>query len=99
LEECVRFANAAASLKVTHSGLTMASVKEIESLAARLRVQRMVYRDDQFYTLRKLLSLPKNNPLFEEGRKFASLATQRLRFKHRLPASRSLRDHSKKKTA
>ena len=98
LEESVRFAIAAASLKVTHSGLTMASVKDIESLAARLRVQRMIYRDDQFYTLKKLLSLPKNNPLFEEGVKFANLATRKLQFKKRLPANRSLRDQARKKT-
>ncbi|MEW6402268.1 MAG: carbohydrate kinase family protein [Chloroflexota bacterium] len=98
LEESVRFAIAAASLKVTHSGLTMAPVEEIEALAARLRVQRMVYRDDQFYPLKKLLSLPKNNPLFEEGRKLASLATKRLQFKRRLPSNRSLRDQPKKKT-
>ncbi len=98
LEESVRFAIAAASLKVTHSGLTMAPVKEIESVASRLRVQRMIYRDDQFYTLKKLLSMPKNNPLFAEGVKFASLATQKLQFKRRLPSNRSLRDQVRKKT-
>ena len=98
LEESVRFAIAAASLKVTHSGLTMSPIEEIESLAARLRVQRMIYRDDQFYTLKKLLSMPKNNPLFEEGVKFANLATQKLQFKRRLPSSRSLRDQARKKT-
>jgi sulfofructose kinase len=96
LEESVRFAIAAASLKVTRSGLTMFPVKEIKTLADKLRVQRMVYRDDEFYTIKKLLSLPRNNPLFEEGRKLANLASQRLQ--KRLPPKGNIRDHSKKKT-
>jgi 1-phosphofructokinase len=39
LEESVRFAIAAASLKVTRSGLTMFPVEEIKRLAEKLRVQ------------------------------------------------------------
>jgi sugar/nucleoside kinase (ribokinase family) len=39
LEKSVRFAIAAASLKVTRSGLTMFPVEEIERLAEKLRVQ------------------------------------------------------------
>lgn len=98
LEESVRFAVAAASLKVTRSGLTMFPVEEIKRLAEKLRVQRMVYRDDQFYTIKKLLSLPRNNPLFEEGRRLANLASQKLPFTKRLPPEGNLRDQSKKKT-
>jgi sugar/nucleoside kinase (ribokinase family) len=76
MEESVRFAIAAASLKVTHSGLEMFPVKEIKSLAGRLRVQHMVYRGDQFYTIKKLLRLPQedmfaDNPFVKEGRKLA----------------------------
>jgi sugar/nucleoside kinase (ribokinase family) len=76
LEESVRFAIAAASLKVTHSGLKMFPVKEIKALAGRLRVQHMVYRDDQFYTIKRFLRLPQedlfaDNPLVKEGRKLA----------------------------
>ena len=82
LEDSVRFA--------------MFPVKEIKALAERLRVQRMVYRDDQFYTIKKLLSLPRNNPLFEEGLKLANLASQRLQLKKRLPVRGNIRDHSKK---
>jgi sugar/nucleoside kinase (ribokinase family) len=75
-EESVRFAIAAASLKVAHSGLEMYPVKEIKALAGRLRVQHMVYRDDRFLTIRKFLNLPQENmfagnPLVKEGRKFA----------------------------
>jgi len=75
-EESVRFAIAAASLKVTHSGLQMFSVKEIKSLAGRLRVERMMYRGDQFVKIRKLFTLPKDSPLVDnaivkEGRKLA----------------------------
>lgn len=98
LEESVRFAIAAASLKVTRSGLTMFPVEEIKGLAEKLRVQRMVYRDDQFYTIKKLLSLPRNNPLFEEGRRLANLASQKLHFKKRFPPKGNIQDHSKKKT-
>jgi sugar/nucleoside kinase (ribokinase family) len=71
LERSVRFAIAAASLKVTRSGLQMFPVKTIKDLAATLRVERLVYTHDQFYTLKKLLSLPEDNPLLEEGRKLA----------------------------
>jgi sugar/nucleoside kinase (ribokinase family) len=76
LEESVRFAIAAASLKVTHSGLEMFPVKEIKSLAMKLRVEHMAYRGDQFVKIRKLFQLPEDNPfkdnvLFKEGRKFA----------------------------
>ncbi len=76
LEESVRFAIAAASLKVTHSGLEMFSVKEIKALAGKLRVQHMIYRGDQFHTIKKLLRLPQedrfaDNPLVKEGRKLA----------------------------
>ena len=76
LEESVRFAIAAASLKVTRSGLEMFPVKEIKALAGKLRVQHMIYRDDQFYTIKKLLHLPQenlfaDNPFVKEGRKLA----------------------------
>lgn len=98
LEESVRFAIAAASLKVTRSGLTMFPVEEIQALARRLRVQRMVYRDDQFYTIKKLLSLPRNNPLFEEGRRLANLASRKLQFKRRPTNPENIKDQSRKKT-
>src|SRR5258708_1783909 len=39
LEQSVRFATAAASLKVTRAGLTMWSVEEIQKSAASLRVE------------------------------------------------------------
>jgi sugar/nucleoside kinase (ribokinase family) len=65
LEDTVRFAIAAASLKVTRSGLEMFPVQEIQGLARTVRIERMVYRGDQFHTIRKLLSLPQNNPLLD----------------------------------
>ncbi len=71
LEESVRFAIAAASLKVTHSGLKMFPVKEIKALANKLRVEHLIYRDDQFRTIKKFLNLPNDNPLIKEGRKLA----------------------------
>lgn len=63
LEDTIRFAIAAASLKVTRSGLEMFPVQEIQGLARTVRIEHMVYRGDQFHTIRKFLSLPKDNPL------------------------------------
>lgn len=76
LEDTVRFAIAAASLKVTRSGLEMFPVQAIQGLAHTIRIERMVYRGDQFHTIRKLLSLPKsnllvNNTIVKESRKLA----------------------------
>jgi sugar/nucleoside kinase (ribokinase family) len=45
LEESVRFATAAASLKVTHPGLQMFPIAEIQALAAQLSVERLVLAD------------------------------------------------------
>jgi GMP synthase PP-ATPase subunit len=67
----VRFAIAAASLKVTRSGLKMFPVKEIKVLADTLRVERMMYRDNRFYEIDKLFSQAKQNPLVRESQKFA----------------------------
>ena len=71
LEESVRFAVAAASLKVTRSGLKMFPLKDIRQLASNLRVEHMFFRNNQFFVIEKLLSLPSNNPLVREARKLA----------------------------
>ncbi len=71
LEESVRFAIAAASLKVTHSGLKMFPVKEIKALASKLRVDRMVYRDNRFFEIDKLITQAQESPLVKESKKFA----------------------------
>jgi len=71
LEETVRFAIAAASLKVTRSGLRMFPVQAIQGLARSLRVEHMIYRDNQFFEIEKLLKLPPNNPLVKEARRLA----------------------------
>ena len=77
LEDTIRFAIAAASLKVTRSGLEMFPVQEIQGLARTVRIERMVYRGDRFHTIRKLLTLPQNSPLMnnvlvKESQKFAA---------------------------
>jgi bifunctional ADP-heptose synthase (sugar kinase/adenylyltransferase) len=69
LEDTVRFAIAAASLKVTHSGLKMFPVKEIKALASTLRVERMIYRDNQFLELDKLISQAQESQLVKESKK------------------------------
>jgi sugar/nucleoside kinase (ribokinase family) len=71
LEESVRFAIAAASLKVTRPGLKMFSVKEIKEVASRLRVDRMVYRDNRFIEMDKLLMEAQKNPLLKESAELA----------------------------
>jgi sugar/nucleoside kinase (ribokinase family) len=76
LEDTVRFAIAAASLKVTRSGLEMFSVPEVKGLARLVRIERMVYRGDRFHTIRKFLTLPQssplvNNPIVKESQKLA----------------------------
>ncbi|MBK8421386.1 PfkB family carbohydrate kinase [Candidatus Villigracilis saccharophilus] len=71
LEESIRFAIAAASLKVTRSGLKMFPVKEIKALANTLRVERMVYRDNRFYEINKLISQAQDSPLMQGSKKFA----------------------------
>jgi sugar/nucleoside kinase (ribokinase family) len=75
-EQSVRFAIAAASLKVTRSGLQMFPVNEIKTLAGRLRVQRMAYRGDRFVKIKKFFTIPEDNPfvdnaIVKEGRKLA----------------------------
>ncbi len=76
LEDSVRFAIAAASLKVTRSGLQMFPTREIKGLAHTIRIERMQYRGDQFVKIRELFTLPKDNllvdnPLVKESRKLA----------------------------
>jgi sugar/nucleoside kinase (ribokinase family) len=88
LEETVRFAIAAASLKVTRSGLRMFPVPEIQELARILRVERMVYRDDQFHVIRRFLRLPQrgsiaNNAIVKEGQKFAERILPKKKAAHR----------------
>lgn len=77
LEEAVRFAIAAASLKVTRSGLKMFPVREIKVLAHALRVERMQYRDNQFVRIKEMFKLPEehvlaSNPFVTGTRKLAS---------------------------
>jgi sugar/nucleoside kinase (ribokinase family) len=79
LEESVRFAIAAASMKVTHSGLKMFPVKEIKAVASKLRVDRMVYRDNRFHEMDKLISQAQQNPLVKESQKFAQRLLPRKR--------------------
>jgi sugar/nucleoside kinase (ribokinase family) len=71
LEEAARFAIAAASLKVTRSGLKMFPIKEVKELASKLHVDRMVYRDNKFFEIDKLISQAQDNPLVKESKKFA----------------------------
>src|ERR1051325_7879373 len=77
LEASARFATAAASLKVTRAGLQMFSVPEIQSLAARLRVEHLTFKNDQFHKITGMLSA-RQQKFVSEGQKLAKLATDRL---------------------
>ena len=77
LEQSARFATAAASLKVTRAGLQMFPVHEIQSLASRLRVEHLTFRDNQFHKIGGMIS-DQQQKLVYEGQKLAKIATDRL---------------------
>ena len=77
LEQSARFATAAASLKVTRAGLQMFPVNEIESLASKLRVEHLTFKDNQFHKIGGLISA-RQKKLVYEGQKLAKIATDRL---------------------
>jgi len=70
LEESIRFAVAAASLKVTRAGLKMFPVKEIKALGRTLEVEHVLYKDNQFFKIDRLLPFQEND-IMREGRKLA----------------------------
>lgn len=70
MERSARFATAAASLKVTRAGLDMFPLDEIESLAAKLRVEYLAFRDNQFVKIGKMLAIQQKN-LERKTRHFA----------------------------
>jgi hypothetical protein len=52
--------------------LKMFPVKEIKAIASKLRVDRMVYRDNRFIEMDKLLLQAQQNPLVKESKKIAN---------------------------
>jgi sugar/nucleoside kinase (ribokinase family) len=76
VEASARFATAAASLKVTRAGLQMFPVEEIQSLASRLRVEHLSFKDDQFHKITGMLT-DRQHKLMSEGQKLAKIATDR----------------------
>jgi sugar/nucleoside kinase (ribokinase family) len=76
LEESARFATAAASLKVTRAGLQMFPVEEIQTLASRLRVEHLTFKDNQFHKITGMLT-DRQQKLVYEGQKLARIATDR----------------------
>jgi hypothetical protein len=77
LEASARFATAAASLKVTRAGLKMFPMEEIQALAAKLRVQHLTFKDNQFHKITGMFTAPQQK-LVSEGQKLAKIATDRL---------------------
>ncbi len=76
LETSARFATAAASLKVTRAGLQMFPVEEIRTLASRLRVQHLTFKDNQFHKITSILT-DRQQKLMSEGQKLAKIASDR----------------------
>ena len=89
LEASARFATAAASLKVTRAGLQMFSVDEIQAMASRLRVEHLMFKDDQFHKITGMLS-SRRRKLVSEGKKLARLATDRLLPKRKTKVKRKV---------
>ena len=61
IEQSARFATAAASLKVTRAGLDMFPLEEIQTLADKLKVEYMTFRDNQFHKIGKIIALQQKN--------------------------------------
>lgn len=97
MEQTVRFAIAAASLKVTRIGLEMFPVPEVLGLARTIRIERMVYRGDQFHVIRKFLRLPRlnpvinmNNALIRQGQKLAAKVLPKKKVERKRKIKKSL---------
>ena len=90
IQQSARFATAAASLKVTRAGLEMFPLDEIQSLATRLRVEYLAFRDNQFRRIGKLISV-QQKVIVHQSRKLVKQASESLKPKKRDPAK--MRSH------
>jgi hypothetical protein len=54
----------------------MFSVDEIQALSSRLRVEHLMFRDDQFHKITGMIS-SRRRELVSEGQKLAKMATDR----------------------
>ena len=89
LDASARFATAAASLKVTRAGLQMFTVDEIQTLASRLRVEHLSFKDDQFHKITGILT-SRQRKLMSDGQKLAKMATDRLLPKNKTKVKRKI---------
>src|SRR6185369_6460689 len=89
LEASARFATAAASLKVTRAGLQMFSVDEIQAMASKLRVEHLMFKDDQFHKITGMLT-SRRRKLVSDGQKLARMATDRLLPKRKTKVKRKV---------
>jgi uncharacterized protein YerC len=67
----------------------MFTVDEIQSLAARLRVEHLTFKDDQFHKITGMLS-SRQKKLVSEGQKLAQMATDRLLPKRKAKVKRKV---------
>ena len=91
IEQSARFASAAASLKVTRAGLKMFPLADIEALAAKLKVEYLAFRDNQFVKIGKMIAFQQKT-LERRTRHFA----KRLTSKPLIPKKN--KPHEKKKS-
>ncbi|MCC6568074.1 MAG: carbohydrate kinase family protein [Anaerolineales bacterium] len=59
LEQSAKFATAAATLKVTRTGLRMFSVTEILELADKLKVEHWAFKNNRFEILDRIMNIPR----------------------------------------
>lgn len=88
IEQSARFATAAASLKVTRAGLDMFPLEEIQTVADKLKVEYLTFRDNQFHKIGKIIALQQKN--FERQTRYLAkrLASTPLIPKKKSPAEK-----------
>ena len=74
----------------------MFSVEEIQALAARLRVEHLTFKDDQFHKITGMLT-NRQQKLVSEGQKLAKMATDRFLPKRKAKAKVSSQSQVKRK--
>jgi sugar/nucleoside kinase (ribokinase family) len=97
IEQSARFATAAASLKVTRAGLEMFPLEEIQSLAARLKVEYLAFRDNQFHKISRLISV-QQKVIVHKSRKLVRQATESLKPKKQASDKVRVQHRAKRKS-
>ena len=95
VERSARFATAAASLKVTHAGLQMFPVEQIQELAEKLKVEHWAFKNDQFEIIDRILELPRQ--VADQGKRAQKKIMQDLNLPQKWGGSRVDHPHARTK--